>query len=85
MREGRIEVKISNPAGGPLAFFNRVSLLDRKTKQRILPVFYSDNYISTLPGEEKTISIEFPTDLSTSDAIVSIKGWNVTERYLDIQ
>lgn len=85
VREGRIEVKIDNPAGGPLAFFNRVSLVDRKTKKRILPLFYSDNYISTLPGEKKTISIEFSTDVRTSDAMVSISGWNVTERYLDIE
>ena len=83
--EGRIDVRIDNPPGGPLAFFNRISLVDRKTKKRILPVYYSDNYVSTLPGEKTNITIEYLPDASSADAMVSIRGWNVSERYLDIR
>ncbi|MGA9119061.1 MAG: sugar-binding domain-containing protein [Bacteroidota bacterium] len=83
--DGRIEVKIENPAGGSLAFFNRLSLVDKTTKKRILPMFYSDNYVSVLPGEEKTVSIEYSPDVNASGAMVSISGWNVKERLVEIR
>ena len=57
--EGKIEVTISNPKDNPVAFFNRLSVVNATTKQRILPAFYSDNYISVLPGEEKKITIDY--------------------------
>src|SRR6185312_14037704 len=37
----RITVTLRNPADGPLAFFNRISLVDPTPKQRLLPTFYS--------------------------------------------
>ena len=83
--EGRIEVKIENTAGNPVAFFNRISLVDSKRKKRILPVFYSDNYISVLPGEEKSVFIDFTPDANNADIMVSVNGWNVDERYVEIK
>ena len=60
----------------PVAFFNRVSLVDAKTKERILPAFYSDNYVSVLPGTEKTITIEH-TSTHAFKPLVTVEGWNV--------
>ncbi len=78
-------MKINNPAGGALAFFNRVSLVTRATKKRILPVFYSDNYFSVLPGEEKTVFIDYNQNDNINNAEVSISGWNVDEQYIEIK
>jgi len=75
---GRITATITNPAGGPVAFFNRISLINPKTKQRILPVFYSDNYFSILPGESKTITMDY-TPQNGETPQVAIRGWNVDE------
>ncbi len=83
--KGQIEVKINNPPGGPVAFFNRISLVDSITNKRILPVFYSDNYVSILPGEKKTVFIDYEPGENTSNARVSISGWNVDKEYLDIK
>ncbi|MCX6237297.1 MAG: glycosyl hydrolase [Bacteroidia bacterium] len=83
--EEKIEVNISNPANGALAFFNRISLVDEKTRKRILPVFYSDNYISVLPGERKTITIEYSQSIVKENAGISVSGWNVKECYLPIR
>ncbi|MEZ2440210.1 glycoside hydrolase family 2 TIM barrel-domain containing protein [Chitinophaga sp. RCC_12] len=80
-----IDVTISNPAGGPVAFFNRVSLVNAQNKKRILPVFYSDNYISVLPGEQKTISISGGATATSKDALVEIYGQNVKRQYIVIQ
>ena len=73
----RIIVTLRNPAGGPVAFFNRISLVDPGTKQRILPVFYSDNYISVLPGESQTITLDYTPVAGSAPPLVSVRGWNV--------
>ncbi len=85
LNDRRIEVTLENPAGGPLAFFNRISLIDSTTRERILPVFYSDNYISVLPGERKTIFINYRSGEDISDAMVCVSGWNVERRYVPIE
>jgi len=79
-----IAVKISNPANGPVAFFNRVSLVDAGTKKRILPVFYNDNYVSVLPGEEKIVTISGDMVGKSGKAVVAVYGWNVPEQYISI-
>jgi len=76
----RIIVTLRNPAGGPVAFFNRVSLVDPATKQRILPVFYSNNYISVLPGESQTITLDYTPDAGSAPPLVSVRGWNVEDK-----
>ena len=53
--------------------------LRRKSGERVLPVFYSDNYISLAPNETKTITIEAAvSDFNGEDALVVFDGWNVT-------
>jgi hypothetical protein len=83
--DGRVEVRIENPAGGPLAFFLRVSLIDVATNKRILPVMYSDNYLSVSPGEHRTVLMEYPPGMLPDGARVSVRGWNVRELQLTIE
>jgi len=53
--------------------------LRRKSGERVLPVFYSDNYISFVPNESKTVTIEAVSkDFHGEDALVVFDGWNVT-------
>jgi mannosylglycoprotein endo-beta-mannosidase len=68
----------------PVAFFNRISLVNDQAKKLLLPVFYSDNYISVMPGERRTIIIEYSQQNIKVKACVSIVGWNVKEQYLTI-
>ncbi len=82
---GEVAVTITNPAGRALAFFNRISLVDPLSKKRILPVFYSDNYVSVLPGERKTVLVEYNSEVNAYSAMVSISGWNVEKRYIRIE
>jgi hypothetical protein len=58
--EGKIIVTLKNDENNPVAFFNRVALVNSTTGERILPTFFSDNYVSVLPGESKTIVVEYP-------------------------
>lgn len=83
--DGKIEVTLSNPAKAPLAFFNRLSLVDPATHKRVLPVFYSDNYISVLPGEEKKIMLEYQQKAGEALPQLSVNGWNLTEQFITIK
>jgi len=78
---GKVVVTLSNPAGGPVAFFNRLSLVDPATKKRMLPVFYSDNYVSVPPGETKTITMEYRPVPGQAKPLVSVEGWNVDRSF----
>ena len=81
----RITVTLRNPADGPLAFFDRISLVDPVTKQRLLPVFYSDNYLSILPGESKTVTLDYTPRPGAAAPLVSVRGWNVEEQFYPVK
>lgn len=83
--EGKLIVNLSNGADNPIAFFMRLSLVNARTHERLLPVFYSDNYISIEPDEEKNIEIEFPENINLDESNVRIEGWNVKNRYIKIE
>jgi mannosylglycoprotein endo-beta-mannosidase len=73
--EGKISVTLNNPKDATLSFFNRISILDKKSGDRVLPTFYSDNYISILPGEQKTIEVEYPY-VNGKNYSIEVDGWN---------
>jgi len=77
-----IEVKMENPAGNPLAFFNRISLVDPSTGKRVMPVFYDDNYVTVLPGTSKIIRLEYN---GTDKGKVTVEGWNVQKQTISVQ
>jgi hypothetical protein len=78
--EGKIIVTLKNDENNPVAFFNRVALVNSTTGERILPTFFSDNYVSVLPGESKTIVVEYPEKEKTIKKEIRVYGWNVAEK-----
>jgi hypothetical protein len=73
----RLRVILHNPTGN-IALMAHVQLR-RKSGERVLPVFYSDNYVSLVPGETKAIEIEAAaSEFHGEAALVVIDGWNVT-------
>jgi hypothetical protein len=74
---GQFTVTLTNPSSGPVAFFNRVALVDQATGKRVLPAFYDDNYVSLLPGEARTVTIDVDPKIIPAKASVSLEGWNV--------
>ena len=73
--KGKIEVKLKNDPKNAVAFFNRIALIHSKTGERILPAFFSDNYLTVLPGEEKTILVDFP-EQEHIPLNIEVYGWN---------
>jgi len=82
--KNKIEVTLTNAPGNPVAFFNHVTLTDAKKKERILPVFYSDNYFSVTPGGEKKITIEYRPQSNVTPS-VTVEGWNVAEQVVEVE
>jgi hypothetical protein len=83
-KDGEIKVTLTNPDEKPVAFFNRISLINYQTKERILPTFCSDNYVSVLPGESKTIIINYTTQSNVTPE-VEIDGWNTGKHQYEIK
>lgn len=61
--EYKFSIKLKNESG-KLSHFNHLVLRNKKTKEEINPVFWSDNFITLFPNEEKTIY----ATVATSDA-----------------
>jgi exo-1,4-beta-D-glucosaminidase len=61
-----------------IAFFIELSVKDKETHQTILPVFWSDNYISLIPGERKTVSAKLPEKyVKAKELEFEVKGLNI--------
>jgi uncharacterized protein (DUF1778 family) len=67
-------VEMKNEGAAP-ALAAKLTLVDDKGA-RILPAYYSDNYVSLLPGEARRIEIRYPRGANPS-ARLNIRGWNV--------
>jgi mannosylglycoprotein endo-beta-mannosidase len=82
---GKLKVILTNPVNAPVAFFNRLSLIDAQSGKRLLPVFYSDNYVSVLPGSSKIIMIDYDAAQYPKLPLLSISGWNLKENALALK
>lgn len=68
-----------------VAFFLRFSVHNAETEKqdtRILPVHYSDNYFSLVPGESMSLKISFtaPTGMKKSPRVM-LQGWNYPDGF----
>ncbi len=60
-----------------VALMVKLKVKNGKTGDSILPVFYSDNYISLLPYESKEISLDFKSELAGNDnPQLWVEGYN---------
>lgn len=59
-----------------VALNTKLTLVDAQG-QRILPAYYSDNYLSLVPGEQREIEIRGPAAAVLRTARLQVRGWNV--------
>ncbi len=72
-----LSVELRNPTE-TIALLAHLQLRHKDSGQRILPVIYSDNYISLVPHEARSISIEVATrDLDQQPPLITLDGYNV--------
>ena len=58
-----------------ISFFNRVKVFDKNSGKRILPVHYSDNYVTLMPGDSKEIKLEFVSPLPKEQIEIAVESW----------
>jgi len=72
-----LQVTLQN-SSAKIALMAHLQLRRQKSKDRVLPVYYSDNYISLVPNGKKTITIEASlSDLKGEAPMILVDGWNI--------
>ncbi len=73
-----LDITLTNP-GITVALMAHLQLRRKTTGERVLPVFYSTNYVSLAPGESRTITIDASqADLHADQPLVTLDGWNLS-------
>ena len=76
-----VRIRLKNP-GTTVALMTRVTLTDGNGDP-VLPAYYSDNYVSLLPQQEKTVIARCPGPAGACTA-VSVRGFNVGDAHVPI-
>ena len=76
-----VTVRLKNPGSVPI-LNAKATLLD-EMGARVLPAYYSDNYIALLAGESRELEIQCPAGRSRC-ARVALRGWNVKPQEIAI-
>ena len=81
--EERFAITLHNPTRH-IAFFERAELLAKKGGDEILPIFYSDNYVTVFPGETLTLEATLPKG-SEKAQWIKLAGYNSDQETIEIQ
>ena len=79
------KVHLQNP-GNKLAFFVRTQLMNHKSKEEVLPSYWSGNYVNLAPHENITLTVHIQSfKKSKMTRYVKISGWNVPTQKIRLQ
>ena len=82
--KGTVRLKVKNTSTS-VAFQVHARLTMGKGGDDLVPVFWDDNYISLLPGEERSISATFDSsDLNGKEPALEVAGYNVAPETVKI-
>ncbi|MEM9141994.1 MAG: sugar-binding domain-containing protein [Bacteroidota bacterium] len=73
--EYTVAVSLENK-GYTIAFMIYLHVVEKETGERILPIFWEDNYISLLPGEQRSLKATFK---SKAVPELQVDGWNINK------
>jgi len=71
-------ITLSN-AGKIIALMTELKLIDSNTGLEILPAFWTDNYLSLLPGEKKEVTLEVNANNLPGDISLKYRAFNMKE------
>ena len=81
--EHTIRVVLHN-TGNAISLANKLTLMKVSDGTRILPAYYTDNYVSLLPGETDAIDITYPAG-TTVEPEIGLRGWNITSTTIAVR
>ena len=80
-----VRVSVRNPSGN-IAFMVHLRVTKGKGGEDLTPIFWSDNYFSLLPGEEKEVTARYESsDLEGKAAILEVDGYNVAAQSAELR
>jgi len=71
-------VELANP-GKVAALATKLTMMNADGSQ-LLPAYFSDNYVSLLPGGKRRITVRYPASAAKGRTMVAVRGWNVAGR-----
>jgi hypothetical protein len=71
-----VQVQLKNTSSAP-ALMAKLTLTRTSDGNRILPAYYSDNYVSLMPGETREITIDYSSPDREAPQL-TLRGWNVS-------
>lgn len=69
-----IKVQLKNTSDH-LAFLINLKVVDKASDELILPIFWEDNFLNLLPGEDRIVFATYPFN---GEAQLKIEGWNLS-------
>jgi hypothetical protein len=75
--QDHLNIDVSNP-GSETAFFIRLKITDHNN-EIVLPSYFTENYFTLLPGEDKRIELDLSgigSDVNRSALKLVVEGWN---------
>jgi hypothetical protein len=78
-----VRVKLQN-TGSVVSLVDKLTLLNASDGSRILPAYFTDNYVSLLPGESREIEIESPASAVRGAVQVAMRGWNLVSQTVPV-
>jgi exo-1,4-beta-D-glucosaminidase len=75
-----LRVSIRNPSAS-VAFMVHLRITKGKDGEDVAPIFWSDNYFSLLPKEQRDVTGSYdPSDLNRKAAVLEVDGYNIQKQ-----
>jgi exo-1,4-beta-D-glucosaminidase len=79
-----VRVSVRNPSGN-IAFMVHLRFTKGKGGEDLTPIFWSDNYFSLPPGEEREVTASYdPSDLDGRDGVLEVGGYNAAAQSVSV-
>ena len=76
-KEKVVRAFVENPSSS-LAFMVHVRVATAKGDEDVVPIFWDDNYVSLLPGENRELTARFEAaNGGDGELVLTVDGWNV--------
>jgi exo-1,4-beta-D-glucosaminidase len=83
-RQDHVVITLRNPTRN-IAFFERAELTQGKDGPEVLPIIYSNNYVTVFPGETVSIQSTYKTtELSGKHPWLRLEGWNTKKELVEV-
>jgi exo-1,4-beta-D-glucosaminidase len=81
--DGHVTLRLRNDSSA-LAFQIALRALDEHDGP-VVPAFWSDNYVSLLPGESRTLTVRSSSHDGARISAIEVAGWNVSDQRISLR